>query len=150
MITDYFDRIKVGDQHVSRGRTVTETDIVSFAMLTGDWHPAHVDAEYAKNDKVFGQRVAHGALVLSIGLGLVTFWPEAIKAFYGIDKLRFIHPTVIGDTVHVETEVTGLTPRADDAGVVTSSFTVVNQRGAAVLVGTLKTLVVNQPAGAQA
>ncbi|MCW2943587.1 MAG: dehydratase [Actinoallomurus sp.] len=79
MITDYFDRIEIGDRHVSRARTITETDIVALAMFTGDWHPAHTEVEYAASDPVFGGRVAHGALALSVALGLVTFWPEAMK-----------------------------------------------------------------------
>jgi 3-hydroxybutyryl-CoA dehydratase len=149
VITNYFDEIKTGDTHRTRGRTITETDIVSFAMLTGDWHPAHTDITYAEADPVFGgERVAHGALALSVALGLVTFWPEAMKAFYGIDRLRFVTPTRIGDTLHVETEVLELTPRGAAAGVVTSKFTVVNQRGDTVIAATLKTLAVNRPEGA--
>jgi 3-hydroxybutyryl-CoA dehydratase len=145
MITDYFDAIQIGDKHVSRARTITETDIVTFAMFTGDWHPAHTDTEYAASDPVFGGRVAHGALALSVALGLVTFWPEAMKAFYGIDRLRFVTPTRIGDTLHVETEVSELTPRQDGFGVVTSDFRVVNQRGDTVIAALLKTLVKNRP-----
>jgi acyl dehydratase len=141
VITDYFDAISVGDRHVSRARTITETDIVSFAMFTGDWHPAHTDVTYAESDPVFGGRVAHGALVLSVALGLVDFRPEAMKAFYGVDRLRFVRPTRIGDTLHVETEVVELTPRGTGTGVVTSAFTVVNQHGETVLAATLKTLV---------
>jgi 3-hydroxybutyryl-CoA dehydratase len=114
-------------------------------MVTGDWHPVHTDAEYAAADPVFGERVAHGALVLSYALGLVTFWPPAMKAFYGIDRLRFTAPTRIGDTIHVETEVTTIEPRGDQAGVVTSAFTVRNQRGQDVLVAALKSLVAEEP-----
>lgn len=147
MITDYFDAIAVGDEHVSRARTITETDIVTFAMFSGDWHPAHTDVTYAESDPVFGGRVAHGALVLSVALGLVTFWPPAMKAFYGIDRLRFVQPTRIGDTLHVETEVVELIPRGTDRGVVTSAFTVVNQRAETVLTATLKTLVMKRQEG---
>ena len=111
MITNYLDDIAVGDRHVSRSRTITETDIVTFAMFTGDWHPLHTVVEYAEADERFGQRIAHGALVLSVALGLVEFRPEMMKAFYGIDKLRFVAPTFIGDTLHVETEVIEVTPR---------------------------------------
>jgi 3-hydroxybutyryl-CoA dehydratase len=146
VITDYFDEITVGDKHVTRGRTITETDIVNFAMFTGDWHPAHVDLTYAQSDPQFGgERVAHGALAFSVALGLVTFWPEAMKAFYGIDKLRFVTPTRIGDTLHVETEVLELTPRGVGKGVVTSQFTVRNQRGETVIAATLKTVAVVRP-----
>ncbi|MQA04185.1 MAG: dehydratase [Streptosporangiales bacterium] len=141
VITDYFDAIAVGDEHVSMARTVTETDIVTFAMFTGDWHPAHTDVTYAESDPVFGGRVAHGALVLSVALGLVTFWPQAMKAFYGIDRLRFVTPTRIGDTIRVRTVVTDKTPRGDGTGVVTSDFTVLNQRDETVVAASLKTLV---------
>ena len=145
MITTYLDGIAVGDAHVSRARTITETDIVTFAMFTGDWHPIHTDVEYAAADREFGARIAHGALVISVALGLVTFWPPAMKAFYGIDRLRFVAPTRIGDTLHVETEVTAVDDRGDGTGVVTSSFTVCNQRAEQVLVATLKCLVARAP-----
>jgi len=141
MITAYLEEIAVGDRHVSRSRTITETDLVSFAMFTGDWHPIHTDAEYAAADPRFGQRIAHGALVLSVGLGLVEFWPPAMRAFYGIDKLRFVSPTFIGDTIHVETEVLQITPREDGDGVVASRFSVVKSTGDPVAVATLRCLV---------
>lgn len=145
MITSYLGDISVGDKHVSRARTITETDLVSFAMVTGDWHPIHTDTEYAAADPVYQGRIAHGALVLSFALGLVTFWPPAMKAFYGIDRLRFTAPTRIGDTIHVETEVAAVEPRDDRTGVVTSRFTVRNQRAEDVLVATLKSLVAEEP-----
>lgn len=145
MITAYLDDIAVGDTHTSRARTITETDLVTFAMFTGDWHPIHTDVEYAAADPTFGQRIAHGALVLSVALGLVTFWPAAMKAFYGIDRLRFLRPTHIGDTLHVDTEVLTVEPRADGGGVVTSRFVVRNQLGADVLVAELKALVAADP-----
>ncbi|HEY2204935.1 MAG TPA: MaoC/PaaZ C-terminal domain-containing protein [Pseudonocardia sp.] len=146
MITEYLDDTSVGDTHVTRGRTITETDLVGFAMFSGDWHPIHTDTEYAAADERFGERIAHGALVLSVALGLVTFWPPAMKAFYGIDTLRFVAPTRIGDTLHVRTEVLAVEPKVAGAGLVTSSFTVRNQRGDDVLVATLKSLVARRPA----
>jgi acyl dehydratase len=145
MISAYLDDIKVGDKHVTGGRTVTETHLVNFAMFTGDWHPIHTDIEYAAADERFGDRIAHGALVLSMALGLVEFWPPAMKAFYGIDTLRFVRPTKIGDTVHVETEVIDIVPRPAGDGVVTSQFVVRNQRGEDVLVARLKSLVDRKP-----
>jgi 3-hydroxybutyryl-CoA dehydratase len=147
LITAYLDDTAVGDTHVTGGRTITETDLVSFAMFSGDWHPIHTDVEYAAADGRFGGRIAHGALVLSVALGLVTFWPPAMKAFYGIDKLRFVAPTRIGDTLHVATEVLAVEPKGTDGGVVTSRFTVRNQREEDVIVATLKSLVARKPAG---
>ncbi|MFC4948732.1 MaoC/PaaZ C-terminal domain-containing protein [Pseudonocardia sp. GCM10023141] len=146
MITSYLDAISIGDKHTSRARTITETDIVSFAMFTGDWHPIHTDVEYAAADPDFGGRIAHGALVLSVALGLVTFWPPAMRAFYGVDRLRFVAPTRIGDTLHVDTEVIGISPRNAESGVVTSIFLVRNQRNEDVMAATLKTLVARDPA----
>jgi 3-hydroxybutyryl-CoA dehydratase len=114
-------------------------------MFTGDWHPLHTVVEYAEADERFGQRIAHGALVLSVALGLVEFRPEMMKAFYGIDKLRFVAPTFIGDTLHVETEVAEVTPRGPGDGVVASRFTVVKIDESPVLVATLRCLVARTP-----
>lgn len=144
MISEYLDDIEVGDRHTTRGRTITETDIVSFAMFSGDWHPIHTDVEFAEADPRFGQRIAHGALVLSVALGLVEFRPEAMKAFYGIERLRFVAPTHIGDTLHVVTEVLAVEPRTAEDGVVTSRFTVLDQVGDEVLVADLKTVVIRR------
>lgn len=146
MISDFLDRIEVGARHGSRSRTITETDIVTFSMLSGDWHPLHTDVEFAAADPRFGQRIAHGALVLSVALGLVEFRPDAMKAFYGIDRLRFVSPTVIGDTVRVETEVVAVEPKGADRGVVTCSFVVRNQNDAVAIDATLKVLVVREGA----
>lgn len=147
MITTYLGDIEVGQRSVSRSRTITETDIVQFAMFTGDWHPIHTDTVYAAANPLFGQRIAHGALVLSVALGLVEFWPPAMQAFYGLDKLRFVAPTVIGDTLRVETEVLAVTPRADNSGVVSFAFAVKNQRDVDVCVATFKALVAGAPDG---
>jgi 3-hydroxybutyryl-CoA dehydratase len=141
MITSYLDDIHVGDRSRSRSRTITETDIVQFAMFTGDWHPIHIDVEYAESHPRFRGRIAHGALVLSVALGLVDFWPPAMQAFYGLDTLRFAHPTRIGDTLHVQTEVLDIADRDDTCGVVTYRFTVCNQRDEPVCVASLKALV---------
>src|SRR5437588_4955635 len=65
-----FDELEVGDQFRSRSRTITETDVVQFAGLTGDWHPAHTDATWAGNN-IFGRRVAHGMLCVCYAIGLV-------------------------------------------------------------------------------
>jgi 3-hydroxybutyryl-CoA dehydratase len=147
VITDCYEALEVGQRHATRARTVTETDLVNFAGLTGDWHPLHTDAEFAAADPTFGRRIAHGALVLSIGLGLVTLRPEAVTAFYGIDRLRFVGPTFIGDTIHVETEIQSITPRADRRhAVVASQFVVRNQRGSEALIGTLAMLVAGRAA----
>jgi|GEM_PF-368126 len=88
----------------SRGRTITEADLVSFSALTGDWHPQHADAEWAKTSR-FGERIAHGMLVLSYSIGLVGFDPEEVVALRGIDDLTFKRPVKIGETIRVEAQV---------------------------------------------
>ncbi len=85
----------------SAARTITEADIVMFASLSGDWNPIHTDAEFAKKT-IFGQRIAHGLLTLSVVAGLLVrlgLTERTIVAFYGIDKLRFTKPVFIGDTI---------------------------------------------------
>jgi acyl dehydratase len=86
----------------SRGRTITEADVVAFAGLTGDFHPQHVDAEWAAGS-VFGERVAHGLLVLGLAAGLVDFDPDEVIALRGVRDAVFKRPVRIGDTIRVET-----------------------------------------------
>jgi acyl dehydratase len=140
MFNKYFDDINVGDKAVSRGRTITETDIVNFAMFSGDWFPLHSDAEYARKT-MFGGRLAHGLLILSVASGLIM--PEApyTIAFYGMDRVRFINPTRIGDTIYAEAEVIEKEERNDQSGIITYRQTVKNQRGEEVVVGIMKVLM---------
>jgi len=132
-----FDSIEPEDPFVSRGRTVTETDIVAFAALTGDWHPQHADAEWATESR-FGERIAHGMLVLSFALGLVDFDPARVVALRRIAKATFKAPVKIGDTIRVEGRV--LTTKALDpaTGLVETGWRVVNQSGRAVAVFSLE------------
>jgi len=83
LITRYFDDIQVGEKSVTRSRTITEADIVNFASLSGDWYPLHCDAEYAKKSP-FGDRIAHGLLILSAASGLTPLEPGPVLAFYGM------------------------------------------------------------------
>jgi 3-hydroxybutyryl-CoA dehydratase len=117
VLNRYFDEIQVGDRYTSRGRTITEADIVNFSGITGDWYPLHTDIEYAKNT-AFKQRIAHGMLILSIATGLVPLTPGFLVAFYGMEQVRFTNPTFIGDTIHVEDEVIEKTDKGDKGGVV--------------------------------
>jgi acyl dehydratase len=97
----------------SRTRTITEADLVSFAALTGDWHPQHADAEWAAESR-FGERIAHGMLVLSYSIGLAGFDPERVVALRGFDSVTFKRPVAIGETIKVEAEVEDAQP-LDDA-----------------------------------
>ncbi|WP_456468048.1 MaoC family dehydratase [Archaeoglobus sp.] len=132
----YFEDIEVGMKIESAARTVTETDIVMFAALTGDWNPIHTDAEFAKNT-IFGQRIAHGLLTLSIVAGLLVrlgLTERTIVAFYGIDKLRFTNPVFIGDTIKAVLEVVGKEDKEGKPyGVVVYDIKGVKQTGEVVL-----------------
>lgn len=142
----YFDEIEIGQKWVTKARTITETDVVSFAYMSGDWHSIHTDQEYAAAT-TFGQRIAHGFLVLSISTGMVPANRETVLALYGLDRVRFVAPVFIGDTVHLEMEAVELKDRNDGTGVVGYDYRVVNQRGETVIVCNYKLWTKKRPAG---
>jgi len=117
------------DIAVTRGRTITEADIVGFSALTGDHHPQHTDAEWAGAGP-FGERVAHGMLVLSYALGLADIDPERIVALRRIEEVVFKRPVKIGDTIRVEAKVL----RPDEGrGLEAWEWRIVNQRDELVI-----------------
>jgi acyl dehydratase len=125
----------MGAEWRTRSRTITESDIVQFAALTGDFTYLHTDAERAAASP-FGSRIAHGALVFSYSIGLITqlnATEESVLAFYGLDRLRFVRPVRIGDTITVERKVIGTRSKPPGGGVVTFDTAVVNQRGEIVV-----------------
>ena len=122
-----FDELAVGEEFTTRGRTVTEADVVGFSALTGDWHPQHADAEWAASS-AFGERVAHGMLVISFAVGLVPFDPDRVLALRRLADAVFKRPVLFGDTLHVKGKVEQLSPLNDDAGLVTWGWSVVNQQ----------------------
>ena len=140
----YFDEIEIGQKWVTKGRTITEADVVNFAYLSGDWHSIHTDQEYAAGT-TFGQRIAHGFLVLSIATGMVPAKRETVLALYGLDRVRFTAPVFMGDTVHLQMEAVEKKERDDGTGVVTFDFQVVNQRGKAAIVCSYKLWMSKRP-----
>ena len=126
MLTEPFERLREGERFASRGRTVTESDVHAFAALTGDLHPQHCDADWAAAS-AFGERIAHGMLVLSFAVGLVGFDPERVLALRRVSDAVFKRPVRFGDTIHVEGSVAQLTAVADDTGLVTLVLKIVNQ-----------------------
>jgi 3-hydroxybutyryl-CoA dehydratase len=139
----YFEDYILNQIRTSRGRTITEADIVNFAGLSGDFVELHVNEEYARRGP-FGRRIAHGALIFSISTGLMvqmTTDHEAIVAFRGVDQLRFLLPVFIGDTVHVSKKTLNKESRDGVQGLVWFETTVLNQEGKAVLTYTDRLLV---------
>lgn len=127
-----FDALEVGERFKTPGRTIGEADIMGFAELTGDAHPQHTDAEWAAQSR-FGERIAHGLLVLSCAAGLVEFDPDRVVALRKVGDAVFKAPVAIGDTVHVEGEVVRTRELDEGHGLVECRWKVVNQRGKTVL-----------------
>jgi 3-hydroxybutyryl-CoA dehydratase len=123
-----FDALSEGERFVTRGRTIGEADITGFGTLTGDTHPQHTDAEWAAGSR-FGERIAHGLLVLSYAAGLMPFDPERIVALRRVGDAVFKQPVKIGDTIHVEGEIAGKSEIDPGHGLVTTRWRVMNQRG---------------------
>ena len=144
----YFEEFEIGQEFITAGRTVTETDIVSFAGLSGDYNQIHTDAEFSRNTH-FGQRVAHGLLVLSIASGLIAqsgFIDGTVLAFREISDWKFAAPTFIGDTVTVYSEIieTKALPRLG-GGAITLKLNVKNQNDDVVMRGKWTALIVSKP-----
>ena len=125
---------RVGESRTSSGRTITETDIVMHAGQTGDFFPHHMDAEFMK-ETPFGQRIAHGTMVFAIGVGLTASVVNPVAFSYGYDRLRFIRPVFIGDTIRTRATISAKEddPKRPDAGRVIERVEVLNQRDEVVL-----------------
>ncbi len=144
----YFEEFSIGDRIITAGRTVTETDIVQYAGLSGDFNQIHTDAAYA-GTQMFKQRVAHGLLGLSIASGLAVqtgFMEQTIIAFREMTEWKFSKPIFIGDTIHVEIEVTELKAMARlGGGMVSIKLNVKNQNDEVVQVGTWNAIMMSKP-----
>ncbi|WP_149915410.1 MaoC/PaaZ C-terminal domain-containing protein [Sphingobacterium cavernae] len=130
----FFEDYILQDKRVTLGRTITETDFVVHAGHTGDFFPHHMDAEWCKSQS-FGQRIAHGTMVFSIGIGLTAsvINPEAFSK--GYDRLRFVKSVFIGDTIHVEIIISEKSSAKNpEYGTVIEHVKVINQHNEVVLV----------------
>lgn len=132
MIDQIFGELTIGQVRTSRGRTLTESDVVNFCMLTGNWLEIHSNTEFARS-ALYGQRLVQGSLIFSIVNALIPFDSAVVEAFYGVDRLRFLKPSFIGDTVWARSKVIGLRPKDDGAGVATCELIGVNQRHEEIL-----------------
>jgi len=132
----YGDDFAIGDVYRTQAITVTETHIVSWAGLTGDFYPLHVDHEYASRTQ-FGERLAHGPLIFGLAVGLVAqagFGEDSVIAWLGVDNLRMRRPVRIGDTIRVEVQVKEMTATSDPRrGIQVWQYTVRNQRTESVM-----------------
>ncbi|WP_274424695.1 MaoC/PaaZ C-terminal domain-containing protein [Chelativorans sp. YIM 93263] len=133
--TRYFEDYEIGDGRETNGRTITETDFVVHAGHTGDFFPHHMDAEFME-DTPFGQRIAHGTMVFAIGVGLTASEINPVAFSYGYDRLRFVKPVFIGDTIRTRISIVAKEddPKRPEAGRVFERCEVINQNDEVVLV----------------
>ena len=136
MADKYWDDLKVGDKVKSPGVTVTETHLVNWACLTGDWYSLHMDAEYAKKTS-FGERLVHGPFIFALAVGLFErsgLTGDSIAAWLGIEKMRMPLPVKIGDTVHAEIAVADKRETSkQERGIATIKIKILNQRDETVM-----------------
>ena len=144
----YFEEFEIGKTITTAARTISEADIVTFAGVSGDYNQIHTDAEFAKATP-FGQRIAHGLLVLSVVSGLAVqtgFMEGTIIAFREINEWKFSKPVFIGDTVHATLEITETKAlRRLGGGSITIKLNVINQHNDTVMSGTWIALIASKP-----
>ena len=145
--TLYFEDYVVGSARTSFGRTITETDFIIHAGHSGDFFPHHLDAEFAKQTP-FGQRIAHGTMTFTIGIGLTASVINPAAFTYGYERLRFPKPVFIGDTLRSRITISAKEedPKRPDFGRVTEKVETLNQRDETVLACDHVLLVRKRPA----
>jgi acyl dehydratase len=143
-----YEEYDTGTVRESFGRTITEADVVLHAGQTGDFYPHHMDAEWCKTQE-FGQRIAHGTLIFSVGVGLTAGDINPLAFSYGYDRLRFVKPVFIGDTIRAKVTLKEKRehPKRPDYGFVVEAVEVVNQHGQVVLVCEHLLMVAKEGAG---
>ncbi len=130
----YFEDYTEGEERQTLGRTITETDVVLHAGQTGDFYPHHMDAEWCRTQE-FGQRIAHGTLIFSVAVGMTAGDINPLAFSYGYDRLRFVKPVFIGDTIRGTVTIAEKRPhKRPEFGFVVERLDVCNQRGETVLV----------------
>ena len=133
-ITKYFEEFELNEKRSTGGRTVTETDIVIHAGQSGDFFPHHMDEEWCKTQP-FKKRIAHGTLIFTIAVGLTAHVINEVAMTYGYDRLRFIKPVFIGDTIKATVTISNIKEHKKPGfGLVTELVEVFKQHGEVVMV----------------
>lgn len=130
----FFEDYELNTNRSSMGRTITEADIVLHAGQTGDFYPHHMDKEWCATQP-FKERIAHGTLIFSVAVGMTAGEINPRAMSYGYDKLRFIRPVHIGDTIRSHVTVSEKKDyKRPSHGIVLEKLEVFNQRQELVLV----------------
>jgi acyl dehydratase len=147
MRKSYYEDFEIGDEFVTPGRTVTETDVMLFAGLTGDYNRIHTDAEYMQSS-IFGERIAHGLLGLSLVNGLkyrTDYDSDGVLAFLGL-TWKFSGPIRFGDTIHAVIRIASKRETSKpDRGIMIQHIQVFNQRGEVVQEGEFTSMIKRRP-----
>ncbi|MGC8521751.1 MAG: MaoC family dehydratase [Steroidobacteraceae bacterium] len=135
IVEQFFEDYGIGTERRTFGRTVTEADVVTHAGQTGDFFPHHMDAEWCAQQP-FKRRIAHGTLVLSMGIGMTASTINPRSMSYGYDRVRFIRPVFIGDTLTVTARISERRghPKRKTHGIIVEQVEIANQHGEIVLV----------------
>lgn len=133
-IQKYFDEFEVDATRLTRGRTITETDIVIHAGQSGDFFPHHMDEEWCSRQP-FKKRIAHGTLVFTVAIGLTADLINEVSMTYGYERLRFIRPVFIGDTIYTKVTIKEKKDHKKPGfGIVTELVETINQHNETVMV----------------
>lgn len=145
----YFEDFEVGQVFESTARTVTETDLTMFSMLSGDWNPIHADAEFAAQSR-YGQRVVHGTLGIAMATGMMHqlgIFERTVVAMMSLGNWRFVAPMLVGQTLHLRLGIlekeAGTSRRV---GRINRSLQLLDQHGALVQDGVSDVLVLKRGA----
>jgi len=143
----FWDDLKEGDEFVTKGRTITEADITNFAGVSGDFNQLHTDEQFAA-DTIFGKRIAHGMLVLSVTTGLsqqLGIFDGTTMAFLSLEW-TFKSPVFIGDTIHCAQRIASMREtRKPDRGIITLDCEVKNQNDEIVQQGKRTLMLKRRP-----
>ena len=147
-MTYFFEDFEPGQVFMSQARTITESDVVSFASWSWDTNPVHTDAVSAEAGR-FGQRIAHGLLGMSVAMGLASrigVFERCSIALLGVDGWRFERPVLIGSTVRCRVEITAVRATSTgESGVLSRRFTLIDQDGQVLQQGDIALLVSRRP-----
>lgn len=145
------EEFETGQVDISRARTITETDVVAFSWVSGDVNPMHTDAEHSAKSPI-GQRIAHGALGLSVATGLsasLGYLDGTAVAALGIDEWKFLRPIFFGDTIRLRATVVSARPTSKpDRGILIRRMELLNQRDEVVQEGLMTTMVLTRAGAA--
>lgn len=142
----FFEDFEIGEEIITEGRTITRSDVVNFAGVSGDFEPLHLDKEFGEKT-VFKENIAHGMCIMAVASGNIarTGILKNAVAFYGIDEWRFTKPLFFGDTIRVKVKVENKTDTKPDRGIVDLFLEIINQNDEVLQKGKWRPMIKKKP-----